>query len=312
MTVMTHASATWREIASQPATWEHALGLPGLAAPVIGSASERVLYLGCGTSAFMAQSIANLRERAGHGESHWAFASEVPSARNYDRVVAITRSGTTTEAIEALAAYAGRARRVAVCAVQDMPVTNEADEMVLLDFADETSVVQTRFPTTLLVAVRAALGEDVLHLPSACASALAAGPGLDPTAYGHFVILGRGWAIGLAHESALKIRETAQAWAESYPALDYRHGPIAVAHEGTLVWMHGPAARGLSEDIRAVRATPWHLDLDPMISLVLTQQLAVELAAARGLDPDHPRALTRSVVLNPPHNDIPSHAGVPS
>jgi glucosamine 6-phosphate synthetase-like amidotransferase/phosphosugar isomerase protein len=34
-----------------------------------------------------------------------------------------------------------------------------------------------------------------------------------------------------------------------------------------------------------------------MATLVLVQRLAVALAVARGLDPDHPRNLTRSVVL---------------
>jgi fructoselysine-6-P-deglycase FrlB-like protein len=34
-----------------------------------------------------------------------------------------------------------------------------------------------------------------------------------------------------------------------------------------------------------------------MAELVLIQRMAVELAEARGLDPDHPRHLTRSVVL---------------
>ena len=35
---------------------------------------------------------------------------------------------------------------------------------------------------------------------------------------------------------------------------------------------------------------------DPMAELVLIQRMAVELAEARGLDPDHPKHLTRSVV----------------
>jgi glucosamine 6-phosphate synthetase-like amidotransferase/phosphosugar isomerase protein len=39
--------------------------------------------------------------------------------------------------------------------------------------------------------------------------------------------------------------------------------------------------------------------LDPLAQLVQVQRLAVAAATARGLDPDHPRALTRSVVLTP-------------
>jgi glucosamine 6-phosphate synthetase-like amidotransferase/phosphosugar isomerase protein len=38
-------------------------------------------------------------------------------------------------------------------------------------------------------------------------------------------------------------------------------------------------------------------DLDPMAQLVRAQMLAAELATRRGLDPDSPRNLTRSIVL---------------
>src|SRR3712207_7559300 len=44
--------------------------------------------------------------------------------------------------------------------------------------------------------------------------------------------LGRGWTIGLANEAALKLRESAQAWTESYPAMEYRHGPISITAPG--------------------------------------------------------------------------------
>src|SRR6185369_6566587 len=111
--------------------------------------------------------------------------------------------------------------------------------VLLLDFADEASVVQTRFPTTFLLLARAAFGEDVSSLPARAAAALATEAPFVPEGLDHFVYLGRGWTYGLAQEAALKIREAAQAWSESYPLLDYRHGPLAVAHDGSLVWMIG-------------------------------------------------------------------------
>ena len=40
--------------------------------------------------------------------------------------------------------------------------------------------------------------------------------------------------------------------------------------------------------------------LDPLADLVRAQRLAVELAKNRGLDPDQPRNLTRSIVLTGP------------
>ena len=120
---------------------------------------------------------------------------------------------------------------------------------------------------------------------------------VDPARYGHFVYLGTGWTVGLAHEAALKMREAAQAWSESYPAMDYRHGPVAVAGPHSLVWMFGTPPPGLVQEVQNTGATVVTSDSDPLAQLVQAQRCAVAMAAARGLDPDRPRGLTRSVVL---------------
>ena len=91
--------------------------------------------------------------------------------------------------------------------------------------------------------------------------------------------------------------EAGGAWAESYPAMEYRHGPISVANERTLVWMLGRCEPALIEDIRETGASVVENGVDPMAELVAVQRAAVALANARGLDPDRPRHLTRSVVL---------------
>ena len=292
------ATTTLREIDSQPEVWRSVLAdRAEAAAELFGAPGERVLFLGCGTSAFVAHGLAILREEAGLGESDWAYASEVGPGRAWDRVVAITRSGTTTEVLEALRALRAVRRLVAVTAVEGMPVADLADDVLVLAEADEESVVQTRFPTAVLLLGRAAFGEDVGHLPAECATALAS-TRPDPAAFQHFVFLGRGWCQGLADEAALKIREAAQAWAESYPALDFRHGPIAVAGPQSHVWVFGPVPDGLADDVRAVGATVRESAHDPLVELVLAQRLAADLAASRGLDPDAPRHLTRSVVLD--------------
>lgn len=290
-------SLTSDEIASQPDLWRAVQGRADEARSVLGAAGERVLFIGCGTSAFVAQSLAWLRASAGLGVSEWAYASEVPPGHPYDRVVALTRSGTTSEVLAALRETPPGARRVTVTGVAGMPVEDVVDDVLLLAEADERSVVQTRFPTTLLVLGRAAFGENVAHLPDECAAILRAPLPVDVTEVDHYVYLGRGWAQGLAHEAALKIREAAQAWAESYPAMDYRHGPIAVAGPRSAVWGLGGLPDGLAADVAKVGARVVVPDADPLAALVLAQRVAVALAESRGLDPDHPRALTRSVVL---------------
>jgi fructoselysine-6-P-deglycase FrlB-like protein len=290
---------TTREIESQPDVWRRALELVPAARPLLARPGERVLVIGCGTSAFVAESFAALREAAGLGETDAAYASEPRAWRPYDAVIGITRSGTTTEVLDALRAVPAGTRRIVVTGVADSPCAALADEVLVLAFADEESVVQTRFPTTFLLLTRAAFGEDVASLPERAEIALASSlPVIDP-ATDHFVYLGRGWTYGLAQEAALKIRESAQAWAESYPLLDYRHGPLAVAHSGSMVWMLGATDADLERDIAATGAAVVSGAADdPLIELVLAQRLAVEAARLRGLDPDNPRHLTRSIVLS--------------
>ena len=140
-------------------------------------------------------------------------------------------------------------------------------------------------------------GGDLLTAADDADRALAADLPIDPAALTHAVFLGHGWTVGLADEAALKLREAAQAHTESYPAMEYRHGPIAVADDRSLVWILGSPDPGVARDVRATGATVREAALDPMAELVLAQRLAVAAAEAKDLDPDHPRHLTRSVVL---------------
>ncbi|MGA5896068.1 SIS domain-containing protein [Streptomyces venetus] len=293
---MTHVED---ELTSQPECWTRAATEAGRCAEALPAPGERVALVGCGTSYFMAQAAAALREEAGQGETDAFAASEFPHGRDYDRVVALTRSGTTTEVLDLLGRLKGRTRTTAITADPHTPVTTAADDLAVLDFADERSVVQTRFATTALTLLRAHLG---LHPDAAVTDARTAlteplPEGLAECA--QFTFLGRGWTVGLAHEAGLKMREAALAWAESYPAMEYRHGPISVTTSGTATWMLGAAPEGLAEQVRSTGGTWIEGRLDPLAELVRAQRLAVAVAASRGLDPDNPRHLTRSVILAP-------------
>jgi fructoselysine-6-P-deglycase FrlB-like protein len=112
----------------------------------------------------------------------------------------------------------------------------------------------------------------------------------------HYVFLGRGWSTGVAREAALKIEEAAGAWSEAYPALEYRHGPLSTASSESVVWLLGVDDDVLVSDISRTGATVVASDADPQAELVLAQRIAVATAEVRGLDPDRPRYLARSVV----------------
>jgi fructoselysine-6-P-deglycase FrlB-like protein len=286
---------TASEIASQPDCWGQALE-HGAARPAgLPAAGERVLVLGCGTSYYVAGAYAWLREQAGQGVTDALIASELPPVvRDYDRVVAISRSGTTTEVVRALEALPDGVPVTAILGELGTPVGARATDIVDMSYADEQSVVQTRFPTTLLTLLRTHLGEDVIGLVDQARDALAE-PTTTPVPR-QLVVLGTGWAAALAQEAALKCRESVGMWAEAYASGEYRHGPISVAGPGTLVWALTPLTPVQVESIEATGATVRQGTRDPQAELVAIQRHAVAWAAASGRDADVPVHLSRSVV----------------
>jgi CRISPR-associated protein Cas5a/b/c len=293
---MAAGSRTEQEVASQPACWREAALLADGLAGLLPASGERVAIAGCGTSWFMAQAYAAAREEAGHGETDAFAASEMPAGRRYDRVLVLSRSGTTTEIVQLLERLRGSAPTVAITAAAGTPVAQAADAVIELAFADEKSVVQTRFATTELALLRAHLGFDPGPAAAEAERVLAAPVPPALLAARQFTFLGTSWTYGLANEAALKLREAAGMWTEAYPAMEYRHGPVSVTGSESVVWLFGSPPDGLADEIAAAGGTAW-FGGDPLAELVRVQMLAVGLARARGLDPDRPRNLTRSVIL---------------
>jgi fructoselysine-6-P-deglycase FrlB-like protein len=288
------------EIASQPHAWREAARLAGESSGALPAPGQRVAVVGCGTSWFMAQAYAARREAAGLGVTDAFAASEAPvTGRGYDAIVAISRSGTTTEVLQVLREVRGRIPSIAVIGAPGTPMVSAADAVVALPFADERSVVQTRFATSALILLRAHLGEDVTSAIAGAEQALRRPVDAAWVTAEQFAFLGRGWTCGLASEAALKMREASQSWTESYPAMEYRHGPISIAAPGRVTWMLGPAPDGLDAEVKEAGALFVQHAGDPLADLVLIQRVALERALARGLNPDTPRHLSRSVVLSP-------------
>ena len=289
---MTYADT---EISSQPEIWRQ---VASFAPDVIGQLpqkGERVAAVGCGSSWFMSQAYAGLRESLGFGETDFFTAREFPFDRKYDRIVAISRSGTTTETRELL--LKSKIPSVSITAVPDSPIAKLSTSAIVMPFADEQSVVQTRWATAALGLLRISLGFDLLSIVKDAELAI------DENISGlldveQITFIGNGWTIGLAQEAALKTREAAQFWSEAYPSFDYRHGPMSIAQKGRAVWAFGPIEPKLVEEIKATGAYFESNDLDPMAQLIKAQRVAIALGKKRGLNPDEPRGLTRSVILN--------------
>lgn len=141
-----------------------------------------------------------------------------------------------------------------------------------------------------------------------------------------FAVIGRGYNLATAHEIALKIKETTYTMAHSYSAADFLHGPVAMVEPGFPVLLIAPSGATLDntagllslleergaevitisdeEELLARARTPLPLPtgvpewLTPVIAVMPGQRWAGALAAARGLDPDQPRGLSKVTVTH--------------
>jgi fructoselysine-6-P-deglycase FrlB-like protein len=286
-------SSTRTEVFSQPDIWARVIAESAATTPVLPAAGTPVLYIGCGTSYYVGEAYARRRNSLGLGRTRAAIASEIPYLDPSETVLALSRSGTTSDVVTVLRELGDRTIVIGIVGEAGTPVIAECDRHVLLDYADEQSVVQTRFATSAMVLLRASLGEDLADLPDQGRTALEL-PVPDPSPQ-HVVFLGADWTIGLAHEAALKVREAAGGWTEAYAMNEYQHGPISVAGPASLVWSLSPMPASVRDPIEATGARVVVPDLDPVAQLATVHRLALRLAAEAGRDVDNPRYLSRSV-----------------
>jgi glucosamine--fructose-6-phosphate aminotransferase (isomerizing) len=122
-------------------------------------------------------------------------------------------------------------------------------------------------------------------------------------------VTARGWLYPAALETALKVREAALVSAQGFSVADFLHGPIAAVDPGAAVLAlraDGPAAADVDEALTALKAREADTQvmvfdglpeaLTPIPASVRGQQLALELALRRGLDPDAPRGLNKVTI----------------
>jgi glucosamine--fructose-6-phosphate aminotransferase (isomerizing) len=137
----------------------------------------------------------------------------------------------------------------------------------------------------------------------------------------HLYVIGRGPSYPMALEAALKIKEVSYIHAEGFPGGELKHGVIALIEPGTPCIVIAPndetfgAIVSGAEEIRArggyiIGISPrpsdtWdeHVPIAEcgeaasIVTAVPPQVLAYELAKRRGLDPDKPRNLAKSVTV---------------
>lgn len=339
-------SITAEEIASQPRLWPRAVEA-GMAAASLQQhlSAGPTLYIGCGSTSHLAHALA-FAHRGTLPTFAWAeAASEVwlasdPHAPRAKTVVAISRSGETTETLEACL-RAGRlgSTLLAVTANSGSRLSAICAESVAVDFASEESVVQTRSFTSMLLAALAAqlaaAGRDAAAalegIGDAGAAIMAAAPPvaerLADTSLQSIYVLGSGLDAPLAYEGALKIKEMSATFAEGFPVLDFRHGPISLAnrHTAVLVLCGTSVSHELAvaADIEACGSAVFTVGPDPRCTietprgapclsatvarLIVAQLAGLQRGIAKGLDPDAPRGVHAHVELHPGTGQSPQN-----
>lgn len=289
------ARETLREIFSQPDTWQQAIDQAAAGVPLPGN-GEKVLFLGCGTSFYIGESYARLRNELGLGRTRAAIPSELSYVDDDEVIIVLSRSGTTGDVIAIAHELKATHRVIGLIATPGSPLIDECTDVIMLDYADEISVVQTRHASTAFMLLRASLVPNLHYLVDEARQALVRE--LPPTP-DHVVFLGHGISLGLAHEAALKCLESSGRWAEAYAVMEYQHGPIsAAAAPNTVVWPLVPLSASVADSIRETGALIVAPTLDPHAELVAVHRLAVAMAKAAGRNPDVPPFLSRSVMTD--------------
>jgi glucosamine--fructose-6-phosphate aminotransferase (isomerizing) len=266
------------EIQNQPVAWRQTLEVVDrnwsqLANSLLITPATHALFIGCGTSYYLAQSAARLYQQVTGCISHAIPASEIflaPTAVLPQGVpvvaFAISRSGSTSEvllAVDHLRRHFPHVQIIGVTCDSNSALARRVRYSVALDHASERSVVMTQSFTSMLLALqgiaariagRQDLLEELEQLPKLLEEAMGAFSAFgrrlgESDDYHQFIYLGLGAYYGLAAEATLKLKEMTQVRCESYNPLEFRHGPISVVERGTAV-----VALAGSGDFKQVKA----------------------------------------------------------
>jgi glutamine---fructose-6-phosphate transaminase (isomerizing) len=263
---------TRRAIAAQPDWLAQVRGGPPLPA-------GRVVFTGCGTSFHAAQT---------GGEAIQALEAVLRPPKA-DLLVAISHEGTTLITTEAVEAFDGP--RWLVTGVADSPLARHCDEVIVATPEVEQSWCHTASYTCAVATLAEMRGEDVSWLSGAVRDALER---REPVSdHERWLIAGAGRDWPTAQEAALKLREGVHVAAEAHETEQLLHGHLAAVDESVRCFVlegAGRAAVRARGAVAALEALGCDVTLvpsvHPVVDIVPFQLLTVDLAEARGVDPD--------------------------
>ncbi len=333
---------TYNEIKNQTEAWAQALDVVHASSLPKAGDYDQVLFTGCGSTYYLSLSAA-----AVYQELTGRAARAVPAGElllNPQNVVsqignptyllvAVSRSGTTTETLKAVEKFKQEKRGdVVVFTNYDEALSKFADINIVIPKGQEESVAQTRSFASMYVAVTALcarmagrkdlleamrelprIGELVIGKYESYAKSLG-----ENLSYDRFYFLGSGIRYGLACEVNLKMKEMTLSHSEPFHFLEFRHGPMSMVNEKAVVVgmlseqnrVHEAKVLSEMEALGATVASVGESEAEVcfesnipesvpgVLYLPVLQLMAFYRSLAKGLNPDRPANLTAVVKLN--------------
>lgn len=343
---------TLTEIQSQPVVWKAALEVFGDHADKIKSFwsnndFDYLLFTGCGSTYYLSQIVASLFQpllgihtRAYPASELTLLQDQVLPPNSKPLLITISRSGRTSETVEAARLFRKRTGQgvVTITCYGDSELAKEADLAIVIPDSQEESLAQTRSFSSMLLVLEAMLGmlseqEADLQQMSTVAQGLLDDYGELAKQLGEdkeierFFFLGIASQYGLAAEVMLKMKEMSLSYSEAYNTLEFRHGPMSMVNDKTLVigllseetqaqevavlrQMREQGAKILSiaESDAGFQLADWshfvHLNSGlprwarPALYLPVLQLMAYYRAMSRGVNPDKPANLKAFISID--------------
>jgi glutamine---fructose-6-phosphate transaminase (isomerizing) len=252
-----------------------------------------VVVTGCGSSFHAAYTVPRVEHRldGGYAGTRVEHALEcVMRPPRADLLVLVSHEGATRLTLEA--ARASEGRKWLVTGKAEGPIAELCEEVIVATPEVEKSYCHTASYTCAVAALAALVGEDISSLPDAVAEVLEAEH--EPVSmHERWLVAGAGRDWATAQEAVLKLREGAHVAAEAHHTEQLLHGHLAAVDETVRCFVlegEGRAAERAHGLVGALRELGCDTTLvptrHPVVDIVRFQLLAVDLAEARGVDPD--------------------------
>jgi len=282
------------------------------------------------------------------------FQDRQPLIRAGSLLIAVSQSGETADTVRAMLYAKERgACALAIANCMSSQLVNKAHASINVQAGPEISVASTKAYTAqvitlFLLAIKAGVLNGTItsekanelflaleELPKQIEQVLCLSPKVAEVARTYrsasrVIIIGKGYAVPVAYESALKIQEVAYVDSCGFASGELKHGPLALVTEEVpviAIALNGLASQRVvsnAEEVIARRGDILALvtagsdeerqfadkakymfslpkaleEMTPILSVIIMQLLALYLGTERGNDVDRPRNLAKSVTVS--------------